>query len=56
MPYDPKTIEPRWQRYWEENQTFKTEDDTSRPKYYVLDMKASRRCSATGLEDRKALK
>ncbi|MBB4214626.1 leucyl-tRNA synthetase family protein [Rhizobium sp. BK212] len=38
MPYDPKTIEPRWQRYWEENQTFRTEDDQSRPKYYVLDM------------------
>ncbi|PDT02071.1 leucine--tRNA ligase [Rhizobium chutanense] len=38
MAYDPKTIEPRWQGYWEENQTFRTGDDQRRPKYYVLDM------------------
>lgn len=38
MPYDPKTIEPRWQKYWEENHTFRTGEDRSRPKYYVLDM------------------
>jgi leucyl-tRNA synthetase len=38
MPYDPKRIEPRWQRYWEENATFKTREDRGRPKYYVLDM------------------
>ncbi|KAF9589531.1 hypothetical protein IFM89_025270 [Coptis chinensis] len=33
-------IEPRWQRYWEDNTTFKTPDevDTSKPKYYILDM------------------
>ncbi|KAJ4842761.1 hypothetical protein Tsubulata_013382 [Turnera subulata] len=33
-------IEPKWQRYWEENRTFRTPDeiDTSKPKYYVLDM------------------
>lgn len=32
-------IEPKWQAYWEENQTFKTpERDTSKPKKYVLDM------------------
>ncbi|XP_058200374.1 leucine--tRNA ligase, chloroplastic/mitochondrial isoform X2 [Rhododendron vialii] len=34
-------IEPRWQRYWEENHTFRTPDDdidTSKPKFYVLDM------------------
>lgn len=34
-------IEPRWQRYWEENRTFRTPDDdidTSKPKFYVLDM------------------
>ncbi len=38
MTYDPKTIEPKWQRYWDENETFKVEMDTSKPKIYVLDM------------------
>lgn len=37
--YNPKEIEPKWQKYWEENQTFKTDVwDFSKPKYYVLDM------------------
>ncbi|XP_042520256.1 leucine--tRNA ligase, chloroplastic/mitochondrial isoform X1 [Macadamia integrifolia] len=33
-------IEPRWQRYWEENRTFITPDevDMSKPKFYILDM------------------
>ncbi|KAI4298734.1 hypothetical protein L6164_032257 [Bauhinia variegata] len=34
-------IEPKWRRFWEENHTFRTPDDdidTSKPKYYVLDM------------------
>ncbi|XP_077228914.1 tRNA synthetase class I (I, L, M and V) family protein [Tasmannia lanceolata] len=33
-------IEPRWQRYWDENRTFRTPDkiDTSKPKFYILDM------------------
>ncbi len=32
-------IEKRWQKYWEENKTFKTADDFSNPKkYYILDM------------------
>ncbi|KAJ6416327.1 hypothetical protein OIU84_002223 [Salix udensis] len=33
-------IEPKWQSYWEKNQTFRTPDevDTSKPKFYVLDM------------------
>mmetsp|Transcript_21492 Transcript_21492/g.50897 ORF Transcript_21492/g.50897 Transcript_21492/m.50897 type:complete len:892 (+) Transcript_21492:147-2822(+) len=32
-------VEPKWQKYWEENNTFKTpERDTSKPKKYVLDM------------------
>lgn len=33
-------IEPKWQRYWEDDSTFRTPDeiDTSKPKYYVLDM------------------
>ncbi len=39
MPsYHPKTIEPRWQRYWEEHQTFRTPDVSDRPKLYLLDM------------------
>jgi leucyl-tRNA synthetase len=38
MPYDPKAIEPRWQAYWLENETFRVEIDPDKPKYYVLDM------------------
>jgi leucyl-tRNA synthetase len=40
MPqYDPKVIEPRWQRYWEENKTFKAPDLPERAKkFYILDM------------------
>ena len=38
MAYDPTRIEKKWQRYWVENETFRTDIDTSRPKYYVLDM------------------
>jgi leucyl-tRNA synthetase len=38
MPYIPADIEPRWQRFWQENETFKAVLDTNRPKYYVLDM------------------
>ncbi len=37
--YNHKTIEKKWQKYWDEHQTFKTDVwDFSRPKYYVLDM------------------
>jgi leucyl-tRNA synthetase len=36
--YNPAEIEPRWQRIWEQNQTFRTPDDPSLEKYYVLDM------------------
>ncbi|MCK5730751.1 MAG: class I tRNA ligase family protein, partial [Draconibacterium sp.] len=38
MDYNFAEIEPKWQKYWEENKTFKTEDDYSKPKYYILDM------------------
>jgi leucyl-tRNA synthetase len=38
MSYDPKRIEPKWQRYWEENATFSTSEDRSKSKYYVLGM------------------
>ncbi|MCB0487474.1 MAG: leucine--tRNA ligase [Cyclobacteriaceae bacterium] len=33
-----KRIEDKWQSYWREKQVFKTENNTSKPKYYVLDM------------------
>ncbi len=37
--YNPASIEPKWQKFWSENKTFKTDDtDKSKPKYYVLDM------------------
>jgi leucyl-tRNA synthetase len=38
MPYDPKRIEPKWQTFWEANQTFRAEIDPNKQKYYVLDM------------------
>jgi len=37
--YKPSEIEPKWQTYWENHKSFKTDDtDRSKPKYYVLDM------------------
>ena len=38
MAYDPHRIEPKWQRYWLENKTFRAEIDPDRPKFYILDM------------------
>lgn len=38
MDYNHKTIEKKWQNYWDENKTFKTQEDYSLPKYYALDM------------------
>ncbi len=38
MAYDHKQIEPRWQQYWAEHETFKAERRPGHPKYYVLDM------------------
>lgn len=38
MKYDHKKIEAKWQKFWNENKTFKAEIDFSKPKYYVLDM------------------
>ncbi len=38
MEYNHKDIESRWQQYWKENKIYKTEIDSTRPKYYVLDM------------------
>ncbi len=37
--YDFKKVEKKWQEYWEENKTFKTDEwDFSKPKFYALDM------------------
>ena len=38
MFYDHQSIEKKWQNFWEENQTYKTENKTDKPKFYVLDM------------------
>ena len=39
MPsYNPKAVEPRWQRFWDEHKTFRTPDASDKPKYYILDM------------------
>ncbi|QBO36672.1 leucine--tRNA ligase [Periweissella cryptocerci] len=38
MAYNHKSVEKKWQHYWDENKTFKTGTDTSKPKYYALDM------------------
>lgn len=38
MFYDHKQIEQKWQKFWEENQTYKTENNSTKPKFYVLDM------------------
>jgi leucyl-tRNA synthetase len=38
MPYNHSALEAKWQQFWEANQTFRTTNDTSKPKYYVLDM------------------
>ncbi|MFC0515679.1 leucine--tRNA ligase [Mucilaginibacter angelicae] len=38
MDYQFKEIEQKWQQFWAQNQTFKAEDKSSKPKYYVLDM------------------
>jgi len=38
MFYDHQQIEKKWQKYWEDNKTYKTSDSTDKPKFYVLDM------------------
>ena len=38
MDYDFRKIEKKWQAYWAQNGTFKTKEDPSKPKFYVLDM------------------
>ncbi|MBF0806342.1 MULTISPECIES: leucine--tRNA ligase [unclassified Streptococcus] len=36
--YNHKEIEPKWQKFWAENQTFRTGMDADKPKFYALDM------------------
>lgn len=36
--YRPQDIEPKWQRFWLENKTFRVDVDLNKPKYYILDM------------------
>ncbi|MCA9544877.1 MAG: hypothetical protein KC613_10820, partial [Myxococcales bacterium] len=36
--YDPASIEPKWQQFWDADETFKVEMDPSKPKFYCLDM------------------
>ena len=38
MEYNHSEIEKKWQKYWAENQTYAASNDSSLPKYYVLDM------------------
>ncbi|MBR4956523.1 MAG: leucine--tRNA ligase [Lentisphaeria bacterium] len=38
MEYDFKSIEAKWQKYWEEHKTFRAEDYSDKPKFYALDM------------------
>ena len=38
MSFNHQEIEKKWQGYWEENKTFRTPDETEKPKFYALDM------------------
>jgi len=38
MAYPFHTLEQKWQRYWDEHQTFRTPDRSDKPKVYILDM------------------
>ena len=38
MEYNFKEIEKRWSQYWSENKIYKVQEDSSKPKFYVLDM------------------
>ncbi len=38
MSFNHKTIEKKWQTYWQENDTFKTGEEPDKPKFYALDM------------------
>ncbi|MFJ7827125.1 leucine--tRNA ligase [Psychrobacillus sp. NPDC096623] len=38
MRFNHEAIEKKWQKYWQENKTYKMTDDPSKPKFYALDM------------------
>jgi len=38
MHYNPASIEPKWQKFWEDNKTFQTNFEPNKPKFYALDM------------------
>lgn len=38
MEYNFRSIEQKWRKFWAENQTYKVTEDSSKPKFYVLDM------------------
>lgn len=38
MKFDVNTIDKKWQAYWKEHKTYRTTTDTTKPKFYVLDM------------------
>ncbi|MBB5324433.1 leucyl-tRNA synthetase [Anoxybacillus tepidamans] len=38
MSFNHREIEKKWQKYWEENKTFKTTEDDGKRKFYALDM------------------
>lgn len=38
MKFDVNALDRKWQQYWKENKTYRTTNDTVKPKYYVLDM------------------
>lgn len=38
MEYRPSDIEPRWRKWWQEQQTYKVGNQGEKPKYYILDM------------------
>ncbi len=38
MSYNFREIEKKWQKYWDDNQTFKVDINPDKPKYYILDM------------------
>lgn len=38
LGYQAQSIEPKWQKFWDDNKVFKTVEDPGKPKYYALDM------------------
>lgn len=38
MQYNPNEIEAKWQKFWFEDKTFKADNKSDKPKFYVLDM------------------